>query len=432
MTNASGLKSAFWHSIKLGTGRAYLLARANPKVDFSAFIIRGALKNFAYDGQAESNRAHYLYGLYALSTQQARIRRAVLAGLAKEQDDTWSLTQLFALALRFAQDGDAAARRALYRRFLTRPIRGSDWAGAQELMQLDGLDGLTYIARKFGRKLAKNPRDWQDDHLIQSFQEKHPDIDAWEALRLLAEQDADVRRYLQAIAATLAKQAARQRPASIGEPDLMEMLGKPRKVNRSFLRSSLRRRTIEHSELARIANRLLTEKSKDVQENLLHLFACVKFPLDYQVILAFARQKPTGENRIVEFALEALTHFNAPEIRAFALQKLLSTTRPAQYTDILLSNYQAGDAALLTALVGRIHQEHRIEQLACSYTEIYQANKTPECAAPLLALYQKMTCGIHRNMVIELLIENNVLPDWLNEELPFDSYAKTRLLQRPD
>ncbi|MDO7849381.1 hypothetical protein Q5H92_23660 [Hymenobacter sp. M29] len=172
------LKRSFRHSIRLGTGRAHLLAWAHPEIDFSPYIIEAARKNFAYDGQAEPSRASYLYELYGHSAQRARIRRAVLKALATEQADTWTLTQLFALARLFARQGDAQARAAIYRRFLNRPIEGSDWVGEQEIIELDGLAGLQYIARKYGRAFAKNPQLWTDDGLIRSFQEMYPAVDA--------------------------------------------------------------------------------------------------------------------------------------------------------------------------------------------------------------------------------------------------------------
>jgi hypothetical protein len=193
----------------------------------------------------------------------------------------------------------------------------------------------------------------------------------------------------------------------------------------------MRRQLPGPSEARQLAKRLLTEQNPAVLENLLYLFSQIKFPLGYAPILALARQKPGRRYRIVEFATDALAHLQAPEVREFALQKLSRTTQPGRYTSILRSNYQAGDAALLTSLVERFHNEHIIETLAVSYTAIYEANPTPECAAPLLALYAKMTCGIHRHELVKLLLANDVLPAWLNAELPFDSYHQTRLLQQP-
>jgi ribosomal protein L17 len=432
MTTNRAAKSAFRHAIRLGTGRAYLLAQAHPEIDFSTYIIEAALRCFAYDGQAEPNRAPYLYELYCLVPQQARIRRAVLRGLATERADTWALTQLFKLTLFFAQEGDAAARKALYRNFLRNPIRGSDWAGTDEIITLDGLAGLHYIARKYGQYLARHPDDWQDDGPIEFLREQCPDLDVWTALRQWAETDTDVRRYLQNVKNTLASQAyyqaAQPEPEPAPAPTLELLLRRP---PGTYVRLAMRRQLPGPAETQQLAERLLTEQNPAVLENLLYLFSRVKFPLGYAPILALARQKTSRRYRLMEFATDALAHLSAPEVREFALEKLARTTRPGQYTRILRSNYQAGDAALLTSIAERFHNEHTIESLAVSYVAIYEANPTPECAGPLLALYAKMNCGMHRYEVVQLLLANGVLPAWLNEELPFDSYHKTRLLHQP-
>lgn len=297
--------------------------------------------------------------------------------------------------------------------------------GASEIIELDGLTGVQYVVKQFGRALAKAPDDWRDDYLIRSYQEKNPDVDVWAELRRLAEQDADLRRYLDTIAATQARRAAQQ-PPSREVIDLEQVIRVPRQRALSFRM----RRNMQPPQLQWLAERLLIEKSPTVLENLLFFFGYVKFPFDYQPILALAQREPAGRSRIAKFAIDALQHLHAPAIRDFALQRLARTTRPARYTSILRSNYQAGDAALLTATIGRFHDEHTIEMLAVSYLDIYRDNPTPECQAPLVALYQKMTCGIHRTDVVRLLLDNDVLPDWMNEELPFDSSDETRLLHQ--
>lgn len=416
------LKSEFFTAAKLGLGRAYLLAQAHPNVDFSAAIIRAALKNYAYDGQCESSRAHYLFALYQQSKQQARIRRAVLRGLAAEREDTWTLTQLVELAFLFAQKGDAAARAALYHQFSHNPT-DADWVGAKEIIALDGLAGIQRVAQHFGRALAKDPTNWQDSYLLQSFQERNPAVDVWEELRQIAVQDADVGRYLQNVEATRAETAARL-PSTREPLVLEEAILVPGQRALPFRV----RRNLQPSQLQWLAEQLITEKRPAILENLLSVFEYTKFPLAYHPILRLAQRKPNGRYRLAELATGAVAFLHAPEIRNFALQRLARTTRPAQYTSILRSNYQAGDATLLVAVIDRFHQGHIIEQLAVSYIDIYRDNPTPECALPLVALYRKMTCGIHRADVVRLLIENNALPAWLNEELPFDSSDETQSL----
>jgi hypothetical protein len=96
--------------------------------------------------------------------------------------------------------------------------------------------------------------------------------------------------------------------------------------------------------------------------------------------------------------------------------------------EILISNYAKGDFKILSNIATKFNDEHIIEKLAGIYTDIYKTNKTKECRDPLEILYNKMNCGIHRNGIIEVLIENNVLSDKIKNEIKFDSYLDTREL----
>jgi hypothetical protein len=63
-----------------------------------------------------------------------------------------------------------------------------------------------------------------------------------------------------------------------------------------------------------------------------------------------------------------------------------------------------------------------------SYVDIFQANKTVDCKKPLMALYDKLTCGLHREDIVRIMIENKVLPDQIREEIKYDSLDSTREL----
>lgn len=56
------------------------------------------MRNYAYNGQPESSKAQYIFDLYLLSDKKDKIRKAILNGIATEQEYTWSLTHLFDLA----------------------------------------------------------------------------------------------------------------------------------------------------------------------------------------------------------------------------------------------------------------------------------------------------------------------------------------------
>ena len=132
--------------------------------------------------------------------------------------------------------------------------------------------------------------------------------------------------------------------------------------------------------------------------------------------------------RIKEFAIGSLKYLKSDSIRVFALEHIPKTRNPAIYTDILVSNYERGDCKLLTQVANKFKDELIIESLANSYSEIYSANKTVECKEPLEMLYGKMNCGIHRNKIVKILIENNILSDKIRKEIKYDSYLETREL----
>jgi hypothetical protein len=80
----------------------------------------------------------------------------------------------------------------------------------------------------------------------------------------------------------------------------------------------------------------------------------------------------------------------------------------------------------LTTLINRCRNEHEIHSMVYGIINIYEANKTKECKAPLEAVYDKLTCGIHRTDIIKILIENKVLSTKLKNEIRFDSSDEIR------
>ncbi len=422
MKETTIIKRQFFDSLKRGTGEAYLIMKNNPSIDFSTYLIKGALRNFAYDGQSEDSRAQYIFDLISISDKKEKIRKAILKGLATEQEDTWSLTHLFDLAKLFVQQGDKEVRQAIYDRFLNNSIENSDWVGYSEIIELDGLNGLIFIAEKFGKFIDKNPDDWQDDSIIRHFQDDNPNIKAFEELEKVSKTNKFIKIYLDCIKRTEESRNNYFRETQIFKDIIDEV------INRKPFISFRRKKELTDNEILIIAKQLLKEKDKLKQEKLLGIFDKHKFPFDSNYILQLAKQKPTSKNRITEYAIEALKHLETESIRRFALDRISKVKRPEPFIDILLSNYKKGDYKLLTEIAKKFKSEHIIESLASSYVEIYKANKTKECKEPLEVLYNKMNCGIHRKYVVEILIENNILSDRIREEIKYDSYLETREL----
>lgn len=417
------LKQQFKEAIQCGTGAAYFIMKNHPDVDFSDIIIDAALINYAYDAQSEGSRSEYIFELLSLSNRQEKIRNAILHGLAvADEQETWALLQLFQLAKIFAEQGDEYARDVIYTRFLENKCDKSDWLGAYEIIDLDGMDGFIAIATTIGQRLQRHPEDWEDDDLISYFQLRYPAINAWEQLAKLAKTDISIKLYLDKVNESRTSLPDNNTQETPPETSFIQEIidGKPL--------TALRCQQLSDSEVEAIAHTFLNEKKPLCKELLLPVFSFRKFPLAYECILELAKKKASGNSRLVEFAIDALQHISAPDIRAFAIEKIKTSNTPYKYVNILSSNYKAGDSVLLTQIINQFKNRDIIEQLAHSLIAIYTTNKTRECAEPLTALYGKMTCGLCRKKVVGILHDNNVLPDTIKAELRYDSYIDIRNL----
>lgn len=422
MTTTADIKRQFLNSLKRGTGEAYLIVKDNPQINFSNQIIKGVLNNYAYDGQSEGNRAQYIFDIILISKQKDKIRKTVLQGLASEQRKTWNLTHLFALAKLFAEQDDSEMKQAIYDRFCNNPIEGSDWVGYYEILELDGLQGLIYIAEKFGKFIEQNPDDIQDYWIIRNFQEENPNLEVTSILENLANDNKHIRIYLDNIKRTKESQE-KHKTITIKFKDIIDEV----LISEPFI-SFRRKRNLTEGEIIMVAEQLIKETDITKIEKFLDIFDNYKFPFDNQIILKFAQQKSSSNNRIVGNAIRALKHLKSKSIREFALDKIQNSKNQLNYLEILVSNYQNNDFKILTEIATKTNDEHKIENLAGIFTEIYKVNKTKECKEPLEVLYNKMNCGIHRNGIVEILIENDVLSDKIRNEIKFDSYLETRRL----
>ncbi|WP_108821286.1 hypothetical protein [Dysgonomonas sp. Marseille-P4361] len=415
----TSIKQRFRSSIRRGTGEAYLLMQQYPNINFSKEIINASLSNYAYDGQCEGSRAPYLFRLAEFSKQRNIIRQVILESLAKEKEDIWSLLQLYDFALHYAKKGDKEAYHTIYDTFCYNINNYSCWTGGTEIIELDGLKGMLFIADKVGYYLMKHPDESEDDFLLSHCQELYPELDVYKELEIEAQKNPNICYYINNVKETRARWDEENKNRKTYTTIIEEIEEKP------FV--YLKNRSLNTQEILQIADRFLEEKDKLVKARFLSAFKYVKYPYDYKPLLMLAQQK-NNKYRLQEYAIAALRNIRADEIREFALEKIVSSKDPAIYVNILQSNYREGDEVLLTSIVEKFKNEHIIESLVSSYINVYQMNKTKGCQKPLETLYYKSNCGICRHSMIDILIENNVLSDILNDEIQYDSYEDTREL----
>ncbi|MBC6698248.1 hypothetical protein [Hymenobacter sp. BT190] len=416
------IKRLFRDAIRRGTGRAHLLMRDYPHVNFSLDILKAAVTNYAYDPQCERGRGMYIVELVNLSTNKQQLINQILRKLVAQQEDTHGLDQLFEIARLLAQAGHPEARAAFYERLALGALPEYACTGTYEAVLLDGVEGMKRAAEVIGQVLAADPEETEETWLLKYAQEENPDVQVEAELAKAAQHNAHIARYLSAVQETRQRQV--QKPPARGFEFIRQSI-----TNKNKQRLNPRIvKALTQTQVRQLADAFRVETNSARQAKYLQVFRHVKYLHGYELLLGLAAKPPRRNDRPVQDAIQALQFFKAPAIRQFALQALATSASPDLYVDLLLNHYRSGDHKLLVQLARQATSENDIENLATSFIGIYRKHKTRHCLDPLRLIYYRMNCGIHRCDVVETLLENGVLPDEIREEIVFDSFEDTREL----
>jgi hypothetical protein len=240
--------------------------------------------------------------------------------------------------------------------------------------------------------------------IIEHFQGEYPSINVTKELNEASKENKYIKIYLDKIKRTEANRDNFQRHVFNLET-LRERIANSKYI---FIPPAFTK-ALTDNEIKILVDEFLLEKVKPRIGKYLSIYSRIKFPYDDKLLMEFANARVSNKDRIAEWAVKVLKIFSGNDIRKFAMEKLKNSNSPAIYTNLLISNYKQSDAKLLTSLATKCKSEDTIHDFVFSYIEIYKVNKTRECKAPLEAIYDKLTCGIHRTDIVKILLENKVL-----------------------
>lgn len=426
MKSKTEILRKFRTSIRCGTGRAYILQHEHPEIDFTNEIFKASIKNYAYDGQSEGDRTYYLLQFIRnLNSKQANLlKNKLVKRLFQEKDDTWNLQQIFNICGFFAVN-DIKVKKAIYKRFKQTPIKDSDWLGMTIILKLDGIKGMLNIAEHLGKRLIDKKDEHQDDWIVQSFNDENPETKIRQVLKKEAESNPYIKAYLKEIESTRKRwdKLSSNRKKWDLERIIDHILDDNKRGPIFTVINKLNKR-----EIKQIGKLLNSNVNNITVEKLLYIFTIVEYPFNHNNLKLYLRK--IYPSRIRAYALDALSNFTDEDIKTIAVNKLKTTNKPSVFLDVLKTNYNKGDSKLITQVIDRFNDEHIIENIAISLCDVYEKNPTKDCKKPLMKLYSKMNCAIHRNSILEILSKNEVLPKSILKEMEFDSDENIRKLYK--
>lgn len=412
--------SDFERGLAQGLGRPLRVLQKHRVRPYREAILHACTHDLRYDGQCEDVRGDYLYEVIQATGEPEYYRGKILSALLAPIEEE-AVFQMLQIARRFAQEGDALSRAAIYS-VIVREAADNEFWNADELILLDGIPGLLFVVERYLRSEIE-AEDYLPSSWVELIEEQQGKEAAWKALEVVADSHSPFAGWLETV--RQCRRSIEERGPWTGPPQ------------RSYaeVRELIAERGIKASVSLRWAEKASEEERQQASADLLReqdegrlvaylkLFRYSPFPGEHRRLIGLAR----SENRqLAHAALSALALIVHPDIRALAYELMQQPCWYGKAVELLIKNYQAGDYRLIEKLWEQEMDADDLHFLGMGVRHFTKAHLVPEAERSLLLLYEKGPCSICRSGAVDRLIALNLLPEHIRAECLHDAYRHTR------
>ncbi|MCG3129450.1 MAG: hypothetical protein FLDDKLPJ_00177 [Phycisphaerae bacterium] len=438
-------REQFADGLAKGQGRARMHIERHGAMGMEDLIVDACLHNKAYDGQIESDRADALADLICDEVLERRVVTAVVEHLLSPPPDDWhwNVPHQLQLAMHLARRGHQAARDVLYRVF-RRSDRGSiacypDWLGAEQIIQLDGREGMLWIARQIAPSLRADRDLYPPTELVGTYDDKYGKGQARLVLTEASAGSRDVRYFRRRM--QLAGAFAGDDDESTGGLHVLDDVRNPWltftgeeiiewiKTNTTEERHWWKFRRWAASaprlEIQKVVDDVHTCDDPEALRLLLGTIHSRDFPEVIPRIIGLA----DSEHKPLRWAaVHVLAEYSDSRVRQFAEVCLALRRLDSGELRLFTKNFQPGDAVRIEAALYVPADSDHLHRICADVLDVFGDNPVPESANCLLFTYQHTPCSNCRHSAVRLLLLANIAPVWVIEECRYDSDQATRNL----
>jgi len=417
-------------------------------------IVEASVNNLAYDAQCEDSRENWLMTM----ADDAKIEDQVFDSTVCAFRDNfaarsfWDRRQLCKLAAMFAKRGRVEARTAIYSS-LSRYDKSSDIFGAEEIIELDGPDGLLFVAEKIGNWILNDPNYPGTNYVVDFFDEIHGQGSAERILIVASGNSSGIKAFLNRELRTVEPEGTEFdfRKGSL-IPDMYPRFGSmqpdrfdtmknwgaddiirniretPYEKNRNKGLYARWGRTALDDDLQAVAKALFAEPDTQLQVAYLSVFQRRGLPQFDDRILKFADSDDSDVRWMLFLTLSCVQHH---KVRELAFKCLRSGRIVEHELSLLEKNYERRDWATIYESLDLPTEQENLHRVLQDLLDVYETNMLPEAVEPMLYTFENTPCSTCRSRAVRVLKSINALPDWIREECQFDADADTRELVAP-
>ncbi len=416
-------------ALRKGLGRCHPWA-VSGVLDHEA-LLHACLHDLRYDRQIDECRGDWLWSLMQGAGTVESFRETILAAWMSELDEA-NATQLCSLACRFARAGDNRFRVRL-REVVRQNILGDTGTfGEEEMMRLDGREGVLFVAEQRGLRLSERAWDFEDrwttgdaaklfgadmvaqwlnessDAAVVRFREAWAgdDHDAPAIADHGAAWDEELKRLnAEDILAEAGKRGLSDRPLPpVGRAGGRTSLGGGRSSAR------LHRASRDTAQTAASVRRAPLRRSRP--------------PRHYPVRTRKSAGPPT---RVPSPRAERVSGG-----RAIALRELHPQGAWQDAVGLLVRNYREGDESRIAELLEVPADSDDRHWLFTDVLRLLQNNANADARRLALAAYFHTPCAFCRGDAAELMKERGLAPEWLASECRNDCDNSCRAAFAPN
>lgn len=421
------------NALEKGFGRVYLYIEKNGDESIREQLLHYCLINPSYDTQCEDSRADWLMSLINVSKNRDFYIPKIIAALFTSHEFS-DVSQLYKLCQLIVQQGYESAKQAIYEKFNAQEFNES-WMGGEEIIQIDGLNGLLHIANVIGKRLLEEDDYWESDMLYCITCEMIGKEITDEFLAQYAKEN----RYVTAYLAELKRHEESSKPKDHRthierfrdeypiEKVLEDIINNPKRNRLNAYRRFGKYAT--ENEIERLFNLLLVETDKEKLIRYLWFFRNRELPRLPESItdLAFS-----NDIEIQDTAISALSNLSDSRIREIAINLSLNSDSEValKAIELFINNYQTGDSKYIEPLLNHIKDQDVSHGVCMDLIKLFEKHQSKECINMMLWAYENTPCTHCRNWAVQQLIENDCLPEAYLNECLYDCVEDTRELAK--
>jgi hypothetical protein len=416
-------RDEFADAISKGLGRAFLYVQNQGLDRVKDLVLNACLHNVSYDPQCEKNRAKWLFFMFMDSSDYLEFRESILAAMVVESE-TWNLLQLCQIVKEMALNGDDLAVDRLSDRVYQDAKQWSmdDGMGANELIEIHGIDAALELSRIYGQRLLANPNDSVPDTLDFFTDMSEEMIIIFDRY---AATDESISTYYRYLIAQKSDRDLRNHNKFLQKNKMSIEYIIDRAMNKKQAFPSIYMRFGRHAtteELSRIFDLLLSETDEDVCLRLLWVFWRTPLPRLADRLFDWTDSK---NEQLRISAVEVLGQISDERVYQLGRSKLSNyqlTGSDSSTIDLFTNNYYSGDADLILAGLNDIEIDREdLHAIGCSIINMSKKQDNPELVSLLNWIYDRTPCSHCRESTVTQIEKYQQLSSELFTEYQFDA-----------